>query len=114
MYTSPLSLKCTRLPLQYDVVAVIVVCVQVETLRHQDNSERMRQTEDQLSRLQAELEGLRERERQAREQERLARQQEQELAQVSGQRQFTCHGCKLDSIPPISLPEAVCGTVREL
>lgn len=50
------------------------VCVQVETLRRQDNSERLRQAESQLSELQAELEVARERETQAREREGQARQ----------------------------------------
>ena len=48
--------------------------LQVEILRRHDNSEQVRQLEDQLSVLQSALEGVREREAGAREREVQARQ----------------------------------------
>ena len=50
------------------------VCVQVEALRRQDSSQRLRQVEEELADARAELQGAREREGQARETERVARQ----------------------------------------
>ena len=61
----------------------------MEILRRQDNSERLRQTEDQLSELRGVLDRVREREGQARQAAALAEQQArdhtQQLTEVRGQ-----------------------------
>ena len=105
--------------------------VQVEMLRRQDNSERLRQAEDQLSEVRAELDKAREREGQARQAAALAeqqsRQQQQQLTEVRRQAMWENMDsffklCVLVSpipspppLPPLlSLSEAVSCQVREL